>query len=911
METLEVHSKDFLVKWIKCTENSVINWQVKPIKRSINFAIYYKHEDSGENALEKQDSATGSCSSGSPQNPTFSASSDTELGENIAAPRIALDDLLKLGRPRQASRVRSDSTQSVQKITDSLLYRTRSSRSSTLSLKFNKPGLTLVRDYGRLIANEVVRGDVTAKEGGVYAFVFDNSFSKTIGKKVNFSCKISTGSTIKLKREDASQVDNSTISSDQAFNTACVTAAAEATAAVTAMTSPQSSDRASLARSNNDTDVLSIKNGELLQGILLKRRRKRLQGLTKRFFVLNFKYGVLSYFKLNDNKLRGQMPITRSIVSANSKTRQIFIDSGMEAWELKAPNNKSFQSWVEAFNQAKKLGDHAPTATAVSSDPIPQSRAVSFSQEDLVQVELQAISNSLEEILRLNRSDVSQQAYKSIEQVSHRTDRLLKRVHSYRRPNSMADTMSIYSSSVFYDAQDFSENDGVVLINSQQEDQDSASQDFSDEKSVSSSSSGDMSMDLGEGVRSIKTVRPRFTSQVEVSDLMYPLPHEPVERDCDIPSCLHAPPSFIGIMRKNVGKDLSTIAMPVEMNEPIGILQRYAEMFEYAHIIDVAILQEFSEGSGEKILRIAAFAVSYLSSLRAKERSNRKPFNPLLGETFELVREDFDMRMIGEKVLHRPAVFAFYADTPTWKLSFSPAPSQKFWGKNAEVATAGEVCLTVKATGEMFLWSHPNTLLKNIIAGEKYSEPSSQIIVKCTDGSKAIVDFAKGGMFSGRSEDLTIKAYGPSKQELSYTVYGKWTESMILKANTAEKIIWNAGSLLPDFKSKFGFSEFTGTLNKITEMEAGYLPPTDSRLRPDMRAYERGYVAEAEELKIKLEEEQRVRRQELETQGKAHQPQFFKKSDKGTGPAWTFVEGSQSYWSRRERQDWDGLLALW
>ena len=109
-------------------------------------------------------------------------------------------------------------------------------------------------------------------------------------------------------------------------------------------------------------------------------------------------------------------------------------------------------------------------------------------------------------------------------------------------------------------------------------------------------------------------------------DNLYPLPHDPVSRSSDIPICTHTPPSILSFVRKNVGKDLSTIAMPVTYNEPTTVLQKFAEMLEYPEVATNALISDFQDESGEKLLRVAAFALSYLSTQRAKERNKRKPF---------------------------------------------------------------------------------------------------------------------------------------------------------------------------------------------------------------------------------------------------------------------------------------------
>lgn len=51
---------------------------------------------------------------------------------------------------------------------------------------------------------------------------------------------------------------------------------------------------------------------------------------------------------------------------------------------------------------------------------------------------------------------------------------------------------------------------------------------------------------------------------------------------------------------------------------------------------------------------------------------------------------------------------------------------------------------------------------------------------------------------------------------------------------------------------------------QVTSVERDWLPPTDARLRPDQRALEEGRVAEAESVKLGLEQAQRDRRRQRE-----------------------------------------------
>ncbi|KAG5455544.1 MAG: LOW QUALITY PROTEIN: Oxysterol-binding protein-domain-containing protein, partial [Olpidium bornovanus] len=125
--------------------------------------------------------------------------------------------------------------------------------------------------------------------------------------------------------------------------------------------------------------------------------------------------------------------------------------------------------------------------------------------------------------------------------------------------------------------------------------------------------------------------------------------------------------SIVSIFRKNVGKDFSTIPMPVTTSEPISILQKLAENLEYSELLDIACKQA---DSATRMLYVAAFVVSGYSN----GRGARKPFNPMLGETYELVREDKGFRFIAEKVSHYPVITAVRDHLVVPKLLFPVRP---------------------------------------------------------------------------------------------------------------------------------------------------------------------------------------------------------------------------------------------
>lgn len=114
--------------------------------------------------------------------------------------------------------------------------------------------------------------------------------------------------------------------------------------------------------------------------------------------------------------------------------------------------------------------------------------------------------------------------------------------------------------------------------------------------------------------------------------------------------------SLWSVLRKAIGKDLSKISLPVSLNEPLGVLQRLCEELEYCDLLDRAA--EHSDPL-DRIMYVAAFSVSGFAS--GYYRSGSKPFNPLLGETYECKREDKGFQFIAEQVSHHPPVSACHA----------------------------------------------------------------------------------------------------------------------------------------------------------------------------------------------------------------------------------------------------------
>jgi hypothetical protein len=88
-------------------------------------------------------------------------------------------------------------------------------------------------------------------------------------------------------------------------------------------------------------------------------------------------------------------------------------------------------------------------------------------------------------------------------------------------------------------------------------------------------------------------------------------------------------------------------------------------------------------------------------------------------------------------------------------------------------------------------------------------------------------------------------------------------------------------------------------LNELPSQLEAWLPPTDSRLRPDQVALERGDKEKATSEKNRLEVDQRVRRHRMEANGESWKPLWFEPAhDEATGGMFWRYKGN--YWNHRQ-----------
>ncbi|CAN9514303.1 unnamed protein product [Ophioblennius macclurei] len=365
---------------------------------------------------------------------------------------------------------------------------------------------------------------------------------------------------------------------------------------------------------------------------------------------------------------------------------------------------------------------------------------------------------------------------------------------------------------------------------------------------------------------------------------------------CQRRSCLPSPCptnstiSLWNILRNNIGKDLSKVAMPVQLNEPLNTLQRLCEELEYSELLDRAAV---TQDPFERMIYIATFVVSgYASSYY---RTGGKPFNPVLGETYECDRPDKGFRFVAEQVSHHPPISACHAESKNFVFWQDVRCKNKFWGKSMEIVPVGTTHVTLPGFGDHYEWNKVTSCIHNILIRQRWIEHYGEITIRNSgsDVCQCKITFVKAKYWNSSMNEVegTIT---DSKGKVVHKLFGKWHEAVFCGDPPSATCIWRANAMPEDYKQYYGFTKFAIELNELDPSLKLMLPPTDTRLRVDQRLLEEGNLEAAEEQKQRIEQLQRERRRVLEENDASHQTKFFRKSK---DDEWV---SNNTYWELRK-----------
>ncbi|CDW78464.1 oxysterol-binding protein [Stylonychia lemnae] len=360
------------------------------------------------------------------------------------------------------------------------------------------------------------------------------------------------------------------------------------------------------------------------------------------------------------------------------------------------------------------------------------------------------------------------------------------------------------------------------------------------------------------------------------------------------------------IIKDSIGKDITKMSVPVYFNDPTNILQKCASSMEYNNIIDQAIDQQ------DPIRRLAFIAVYSTTLLTVIEKNTTKPFNPLLGETFELITPSF--KYIAEQVSHHPPITAFECQgNKGYRLFGNNRAKTKFNGKSLNLIPVYRIYIELTTHDERYEISQPTVSAHNLIIGNLYLDLGGKSVIRnCKTGDYCQLEYHKRGWSSSNSFKVDGEVYN-KKKEILYRVEGKWNDSVgIINAKNGHREQIFVKNPQPDkHEYMYGFSRFMIQLNYLPNFMKSQIAPTDTRWRPDQRALESGDMKNAAYEKNRLEEKQRNVRRYNEKHNIAHKPIYFEEWKNPEDDQVYYVYNGQYFERDRKYKDWKRLPDLY
>lgn len=363
--------------------------------------------------------------------------------------------------------------------------------------------------------------------------------------------------------------------------------------------------------------------------------------------------------------------------------------------------------------------------------------------------------------------------------------------------------------------------------------------------------------------------------------------------------------SVWSFLRHCIGKDLTRVTMPVTFNEPLSFTQRICEDLEYVDQLHKAAI---CESTVERLAYIAGFAASCYNTLQYRYS---KPFNPFLGETYELVRQEMGFYCITEQTSHHPPITSFHVEADGWTLWGEVMPDLKFRGNYCRIIPLGLLHLRMKKDNYHYTWQKPENTIHNLIFGDYWVDHEGTIDIRCHQSSEsASVVFTPCSKSSSKFKNVTGQVKN-AEGEIKYQIFGTWDEGMSFSAvnseesatNTSSISLWSLKPAVANAVLQYGFTEMAMSLNGLENTNYCL---TDARLRPDQRLLEEGSIEEAADMKHSLEEKQRRARKFRETNKLTYKPRWFApRIDPDTNSRANVYMGE--YWTAKLNNDFQNI----
>ncbi|KAI6217607.1 Oxysterol-binding protein-related protein 9 [Aphelenchoides besseyi] len=270
----------------------------------------------------------------------------------------------------------------------------------------------------------------------------------------------------------------------------------------------------------------------------------------------------------------------------------------------------------------------------------------------------------------------------------------------------------------------------------------------------------------------------------------------------------------------SVGMDLTKVTLPTFILERRSLLEMYADFF--AHPDDFVKANELQDPE-ERFVSVVRY---YMNAFYPARKSGvaKKPYNPILGETFRcrwtvpelplsgqktksgpFPGSDINqVTFVAEQVSHHPPVSAFYAEHPASKISLAAHiwTQSSFLGLSIGVANVGNAKLTLQEFNETYTITFPNGYGRSIL-GKPWVELGGKVEVRCPEtGYHAEIEFQTKPIFGGKPHKIAGSVFKRGLKKPIMTLRGEWNGVIYAKRTHGDEFQFTDVKEKPEIKKE-------------------------------------------------------------------------------------------------------------
>ncbi|XP_050676708.1 oxysterol-binding protein-related protein 8 [Leptidea sinapis] len=241
--------------------------------------------------------------------------------------------------------------------------------------------------------------------------------------------------------------------------------------------------------------------------------------------------------------------------------------------------------------------------------------------------------------------------------------------------------------------------------------------------------------------------------------------------------------SLLWFLLKQVrpGMDLSKVVLPTFILEPRSFLDKLSDNYYHADLLAQA------QSCDDPYQRFKGVLRWYLSGLYRKPKGLKKPYNPVLGETFRCCwkhRNETYTYYVAEQVSHHPPMSAFYVSNRKegFVIEGSLLARSKFYGNSTSAILEGCARIHLLNWGESYITTAPYAHCKGIVIGTLSMELGGKVHIICQEtGYQADVEFKLRSFLGGSDQTNAITGRIKRGKDTVATLEGYWDGRIDIK----------------------------------------------------------------------------------------------------------------------------------